>query len=255
MMNRLFAFAGACGTGKTTLMNATKEGLEGLGLKVRTISEIAREVFCKYQKYERINSLHEMRQYPEMYFNFQVLVLNAQIAAENKALDADVDVVLSDRSVVDNLVYFLTWCSREVSPGLFDLYIKTVYQQVFQEKKYQKIFIVPPFGEKIDDGFRSSDLEYQEQQHQLAYMLTASYENSLLVEGSSVDTRKWFVLSKILKYYPSYHVELQVVCDCCGKEVPYQKASLSGGVWWCWDCCQSGGEYPVQQKEGAVFQS
>ncbi len=253
-MNRLFAFAGACGTGKTTLMNVTKDGLEGLGLKVITISEVAREVFSKFQKLERVNSLQEMRYYPLLYFNFQVDVLNAQIAAEDNALAKDVDVVLSDRSVADNLVYFLTWCSRETSPGLFDLYIKTVYQRMFQDKKYQKIFIVPPFGEKIDDGFRSSDLEYQEQQHQLAYMLIASYENSLLVEGNSFDTRKWFVLGKILRYYPNYHVQLTVMCDHCGKEVPYQQASLSDGVWWCWDCCQSGGEFSAQQEKVAVSQ-
>jgi len=252
-MNRLFAFAGACGTGKTTLMKATKVGLECLGLKVITISEVAREVFTEFQKIEKVNSLREMRYSPLQYFHFQVAVLNAQITAEDRALDDDVDVVLSDRCVVDNLVYVLTWCNREMNPGVFDLYIKTVYERVFHEKKYQKIFIVPPFGEKIDDGFRSSDLEYQEQQHQLVYMLTTSYENSLLVEGSTVDTRKWFVLSKILRYYPNFHVELEVVCACCGKEVPYQKASLGDGVWWCWDCCQLGGDYPVQQKEGSAL--
>lgn len=254
-MPNLFAFAGACGTGKTTLMNEVEKMLSGLGFTVYPITEVARRVFQKYQNDMGVISLSEIRSYPNLYFEFQIDVLNAQMQIEDEALASEVDIVLSDRSVLDNLIYFLIWCTRETDPALFDWYIQTAYQRVFENQAYQNIFVVPPFGQKIDDGFRTSDLEYQKQQHQLVWMLTTSYNRSIIVEGEALESRKWFVLSKILKCYPNRHTQFTVVCERCGREIPYQDALCHCGVWWCLDCCQIGGGEPVQQEEPAVVKA
>jgi len=152
----LIGFSGACNSGKTTLANALAEELRKRDYKVELVGEVVRDVFKEFQKKYGFKDLKELRE-SRYHFQFQLEVLKTQIERENSALNR-AEVVLSDRTIYDNLFYTIFWNSM-------DWRTLKEYVNVFRslgERRYDLIFFCRPLKNNSKDGFRDYDLNYVE---------------------------------------------------------------------------------------------
>lgn len=202
----LVAFCGAAGAGKTTLVNSLGERFRDEGLKVKVISGVARRVFHTY--FGRYKSLAEIRENENMYFFFQNKVACEQISQEKRTVRSGVDLVLSDRSILDNLVYTLIWCRKKTELTFFERYLETVFEWAYVRRPYDLMFYVPPFGEKVDDGFRTQDLEDQVTQDQLIQMLCSGLSVPVISTepGERVD-EVYTVIQEMIKERKTTRIE------------------------------------------------
>lgn len=136
---------GAQGVGKSTLARALSEHL-GLPL----IGEQAREVI-KLLNFDRPR---ELRDKPQVGVTYQVRCLFSQIRAEEEQEPGFV----SDRTFIDNAVYFNKWHAHQAASGFACLYYEICRQGV---KNYDLVVYVPPEIPLKDDKFRSVNLDYQ----------------------------------------------------------------------------------------------
>ena len=81
---------GVHGSGKTTLANKLEKEYSADGKRVHVVREVARRCTCKRGT-----------------IPCQEWIWEHQMAAEKHAMSLDVDVVICDRTVVDNLMYYL----------------------------------------------------------------------------------------------------------------------------------------------------
>jgi thymidylate kinase len=127
------AFIGTHGVGKTTLCYAVAAGLKRQGLNVDIVKEMA-----------RLSPLPINRQTS---LEAQTWILMTQIAEEIRS-SAQHDVVICDRSVLDNYAYMLFACGRQKAFERFvDHWMKT----------YDLLFKVPISGQAAADGVRDTD--------------------------------------------------------------------------------------------------
>ena len=163
------ALTGACGTGKTTLAYGLKRYYEGEGYQVYVIPEIARVVLEEYQNQFGNISLQDLRD-SWMYGRFQVDILRRQIEAEDEAKDFE-GIVISDRSIFDNLLYLLLWCRLPEDGEAYTEYLKTLEERLNSGVPYDLLVHVPPFGRVDRDGVRDWDAPHQELQDSLLSFL------------------------------------------------------------------------------------
>ena len=127
------AFIGTHGVGKTTLCYDLASVLKRQGINVDMVKEVAR---LSPLPINRKTSLAA-----------QVWILTTQVAEEIRSSDQH-DVVVCDRSVLDNYAYLSFACGRQKAIERFvDYWMKT----------YDLLFKVPLSGAAQADGVRDTD--------------------------------------------------------------------------------------------------
>ena len=145
------ALCGAHGTGKTAAVRALAERLrrEHPKIKVATVTEVARD--CPW-------SLNE-KTVPEA----QKWIFHRQIASELEAAATGAEIILCDRSVLDNLAYaFVQWKEAE---GKSPWNWPPAYLRLFTdwwEASYDRLWFFQPGAQPLEgDGFRSVNPDFQ----------------------------------------------------------------------------------------------
>jgi nicotinamide riboside kinase len=150
------AFIGTHGVGKTTLCYDLASVLKRQGIDVDMVKEVAR---LSPLPINRKTSLEA-----------QTWILATQVAEEIRSAGQH-DVVVCDRSVLDNYAYMMLACGRQKPIERFvDYWMKT----------YDLLFKVPVFGEASADGVRDTDAFFVRSIDQLVDTLLA--EKKLLHE-------------------------------------------------------------------------
>lgn len=188
----LVGFAGASGSGKTTLVNECARRLKKLGYNVGVVNEVVREVFKEFQEAYGFNSLMEIRN-SDMLLEFQKSCLIRQILKEDEAV-REHDIVLTDRTVYDNIFYTLFWQKGDIE-GMKE-YI-TLSDVVRMRDRYDLIFLCELIDDNVDDGFRTVDVTYREVQHAIISMILPKFIYVPAWKG--LKGRVDFVLNKILE--------------------------------------------------------
>lgn len=148
----LIGFSGASGSGKTTLVNALAQELRLRNIDVGVVTEVAREVFKKYQSLG-FKNLTELRK-SELITTFQLDVLNMQIEREEE-LRKKRQIVLTDRTIYDNLFFTIFYHSDDFEE--LEEHIQKIRQieRLSGYRRYDLIFLCEPIHENVDDGFRT----------------------------------------------------------------------------------------------------
>ena len=140
--------SGTQGVGKTTLMKILKQDSD---FKYYYFAEeIIRKLTLRYDI--KINEMGSEKT--------QMLICNSHV---NNILIYD--NLISDRTILDNYIYSLflyehdklTKDILDIHSSLFKYYIKF----------YDHIFYIPPEFELEDDGFRSTDIQFQTDTHEI----------------------------------------------------------------------------------------
>jgi nicotinamide riboside kinase len=128
------AFIGTHGVGKTTLCFELAGSLKRRGLHVDVVKEVA-----------RLSPLPVNR---KTSLDAQTWILMTQVSEEIRSASGH-EVVVCDRSVLDNYAYMVLACGRQKALEAF------VFHWM---KSYDLLFKVPISGEAPVDGFRDTDL-------------------------------------------------------------------------------------------------
>ncbi|OPX90073.1 MAG: Cytidylate kinase [Pelotomaculum sp. PtaB.Bin104] len=167
--------SGAQSTGKTTLARALSEKL-GLPLIEEQARVAAREFGYK--------NLKATKEQPALGRQFQWRCLMLQMAAEDHCPEG----FISDRTVLDNAVYWMKWNSRWSESKENMLFYRTVEDRV---GKYDFIVYVPLEIPLVADGFRSTGRDYQEEIDFMIRLFLMSYTKSFItVTGDLVNRVK-----------------------------------------------------------------
>ena len=190
----LIGFAGASCSGKTTLVNAVYKELKERGYDVTLIKEVARWVFEEY--FRSYNDLDELRLHKDTYCRFQRYICDEQMRLENELL-YQYDIVLTDRTVFDNLLYAITYCDiRDV----FKLF-KTL--PAIGRERYDIIFLCMPVNAKTCmGGFRSQkDIEFRDFHSYILYNWIAEWDNALILPSKmDLKERVHYVINVIQEH-------------------------------------------------------
>jgi len=199
-MTVLVGFAGASGSGKTTLMNELHEELDKRGYEVGVVSEVTRTLFKSYN----CSSMDELRQSGDL-MDFQTDILEMQYLKEKQAMEI-YDIVLSDRTIHDNVAYLLIHHNKDLS-GLINYF--TIYNTFRLFHNYDLIFYCPPlYHVDIRDGFRTEeDIKSRPLQDAIINILLEASNNkvekvpALVLSSPSheIKLRTEFCLRKVLE--------------------------------------------------------
>lgn len=154
-MAHLFAFSGACHSGKTTTMQAMEKELTSLGYTVHIVGENMRDVLA-----EKNMNIDELRSDPELYAKTQCDIVYKKMQQENAASD-DMDpkaVYLIDRACTDSDCYISLYVdmaklsneTREKIEKLKEDVAKHIFKMFFIG--YSCVFEFYPI-EKVSDTF------------------------------------------------------------------------------------------------------
>lgn len=154
---RFIYIIGAQCTGKTTLSAALTAHLNRHNpeLKCVTISEVARSVL-RLHGFTR----DDVRKGGQRCLELQKLIMENQLNSEREAAEPGVDIVVSDRSGIDPLVYAHMYCEPQRIDGM-------LHSEIWAELKnnlLQNIVIVCEPVEEwlVDDGTRIMPLNFVE---------------------------------------------------------------------------------------------
>jgi len=171
------AFIGTHGVGKTTLCYDLASVLKRQGINVDMVKEVAR---LSPLPINRKTSLAA-----------QIWILTTQVAEEIRSSDQH-DVVVCDRSVLDNYAYLSFACGRQKAVERFvDYWMKT----------YDLLFKVPLSGAAQADGVRDTDEFFMRSIDQLVDVLLTEKKipHERLPEGRReawIETEKNVVLAQ-----------------------------------------------------------
>ena len=127
------AFIGTHGVGKTTLCYDLAGSLKKAGVAVDMVKEVARLSPLPINRKTSLDA--------------QTWILMTQVAEEIRSA-AYHDVVVCDRSAIDNYAYMMLACGRQRP---FERFV------AYWMKSYQILFKVPIVGEPSADGVRDTD--------------------------------------------------------------------------------------------------
>jgi nicotinamide riboside kinase len=128
------AFIGTHGTGKTTLCYDLVGALKKQGLNADMVKEVARNSPLPVNRKTSLDA--------------QTWILMTQVAEEIRSASQH-DIVVCDRSVLDNYAYMAFACGRQ----------KPIERFVdFWMRSYDVLFKVPVVDAASEDGFRDTDL-------------------------------------------------------------------------------------------------
>ena len=131
------AIAGIHGSGKSTLINNIKNFLESMDKSIYLIKEVARE--CPYQ----LGTIKAQR-----------WIWKAHINEERKGHKSGCDVILCDRTLFDNLLYY-KYLLNDKNDFIFNQYWKYIKQYMSTYNYISVLDMNPEFI--IDDGVRITD--------------------------------------------------------------------------------------------------
>ncbi len=137
MLLRKIAFIGTHGVGKTTLCYGLAARLKALDISLEVVGEVARRCPLPINRGTTVEA--------------QSWILHTQIAEEILAANRH-DLVICDRSVLDNFVYLLISAGHQ--PGLEQLV-------TFWTATYDLLVHVPIIEDPRPDGLRSTDPAFQ----------------------------------------------------------------------------------------------
>ena len=148
-MNIKIGICGTHGAGKTTFANKLEKKHSDSGLRVVVVNEVARK--CPYT----LGTIQA-----------QEYIWRTQMERETHAMRQDVDVIITDRTVMDNLIYY-----RVILDDLFGVDAQTSYQErwktLYEEAKawmatYDQVIRLPLNLEylKAEDPIRPKDVKY-----------------------------------------------------------------------------------------------
>ena len=151
------AIAGCHGTGKSTLINNMIEEFDQYGLQVYRVNEAARECPIK------LGSI-----------DFQKWVWEAHIKKELDGHNSKCDIILCDRTLMDNLIYYKYLLNDKPDP-IFEAL--TDYTQKWMGT-YNYISVLDMNPEFIvDDGFRITDMNKTIEINKLFIKYLKPYQN------------------------------------------------------------------------------
>ncbi|HEY3380710.1 MAG TPA: AAA family ATPase [Vicinamibacterales bacterium] len=171
------AFIGTHGVGKTTLCYDLAAALKRQGINVDMVKEVARLSPLPINRKTSLDA--------------QTWILTTQVAEEIRSA-AHHEVVVCDRSVLDNYAYLMFACGRQKAIERFvDYWMKS----------YTLLFKVPIFGQAAADGVRDTDEFFMRSIDQLVDTLLAEkkYPFEQLPEGQR-DTWIDVVKNVVLKH-------------------------------------------------------
>lgn len=149
--------SGSHSTGKSTL---AKKLAKELSLPIVTESARSFEI-------HKVSSI-------EKYSEIQIKILQKQIQEELKY-----DKFVTDRTVIDNLAYWMSICSNSASDSDNEYYICTVLNHL---SNYDKFIYVPINLPVVDDGFRFISKPFQENIDDIIRTLLILYTDFIKVD-------------------------------------------------------------------------
>ena len=163
------AFIGSHGVGKTTLCYGLAARLKALDFSLDFVGEVARRCPLPINRGTTLAA--------------QAWILHTQIAEELLATERH-EVVICDRSVLDNLVYLiLSAGSQPALDGLVNHWLST----------YDLLILVPILDDPSADGLRSTDPIFQrEVQRRLTEEI--DHRNLEVVDLSGTERDQWLDL-------------------------------------------------------------
>lgn len=172
--------AGTHGVGKTTLAHFLTGKLKEKGMRVEVVTEVARD--CPF-------SLNEQSD-----FDAQFWILAMQLARELEAGNR-AEIIVTDRTVVDNFAYACyAYEHRKMNKHEREEMWRVV-KFWLERQPYSFIFIVEPLEDIQDDGFRSTDPQFQKEIREILGSLLKEAKWKFEVIGGTGEER----LEKILK--------------------------------------------------------
>jgi nicotinamide riboside kinase len=155
------AISGPHGCGKTTLINEMKDFFKSFNKAVYIIEEVARSY--SYSSLETIES--------------QRWIWENHIKEEIKTREANYDIILCDRCLLDNLIYYKYLLNQQ------EINIDPVFASFWNSTKiwmntYDYISVLPMNPEFIvDDGFRIIDMNKTIEINKLFIKYLKPYQN------------------------------------------------------------------------------
>jgi len=131
------------GTGKTTLAHELVSSFKKRGYKARGITEIA--TIFREEGFP-INEGTKL--------NVQFAILNTQMSEEQKITLRKYKIIITDRTVYDNLQYLERECGKKD-------WIRDMVLNYAKEFPYNAIYRLPMVGTLQEDGIRSTNDEFQ----------------------------------------------------------------------------------------------
>jgi len=168
------AFVGTHGTGKTTLAYSITGELKKQGKNATMITEVARKCPLPINEKGTLNS--------------QLWILSAQLAEELEA-EHKFSHVVCDRSVLDGYCYGInSFGENEMLRKMVEYWIKS----------YDILFKVPISYNLINDGFRSTDREFQLKIDRIISEVTKRMKISFI--ELPTENQETFILEKIKEF-------------------------------------------------------
>lgn len=188
MMKRTIAFSGTHSSGKTTMLNEVKRILDGAGHFVFTCHNVAR--YCPF----KLNK--------DASYATQEWILDNQIRVDKDGRESDYDVILSERTVLDNIAYAY-WLLMNGKITVDEYHgLRGKAKAYLQNNRYDMVFLLSPLP-LVLDGVRDPDQGYQYQIHGI---ISEQLNSTLLfpfryVGNGSTDSRLDIVRSTLNSLY------------------------------------------------------
>lgn len=148
---------GIHGSGKTILLNNIKNYLESIGKSVYLVKEIARK--CPYQ----LKSIKSQR-----------WIWENHIIEENIAIESNCDIILTDRTLISNLIYYKYLLKDQEDHTFNNMWIYT--KRWMGTYNYISVLDMNPEF-IVDDGFRITDMNKTIEINDLFIKYLKPYQN------------------------------------------------------------------------------